>query len=78
MSSNGIRSIWEKGNGIESPSSGYLIGPGDVYGGDYTIYPTHDPSNSHAMATINVLATPTVGSSSVCFLFTSSSLKITM
>lgn len=33
---------------------GYLVGPGDVYGGDYTIY-NDDPSQEHAMATIRVV-----------------------
>jgi hypothetical protein len=62
MSPTGIRSVWEKKDDPEDSSRmvGYLIGPGDVYGGDYTIYPTHDPSTSHALATVNVLPTPTV------------------
>jgi hypothetical protein len=62
MSPTGIRSVWEKKDDSKDPSprSGYLIGPGDVYGGDYTIYPTHDPSTSHALATVNVLPAPTV------------------
>ena len=61
MSPTGIRSVWEKNESRNiSPPSGYLIGPGDVYGGDYTIYPTHDPSTSHALATINVLSASTV------------------
>lgn len=57
----GIRSVWEKKNESDSESlTGYLVGPGDVYGGDYTLYPTPDPSTSHAIATINVLPTPDV------------------
>lgn len=40
---------------------GYLVGPGHVYGGDYNIYDKgKDPSSSHSMATIRVLAKPTV------------------
>ena len=34
---------------------GYFIGPGDVYGGDYTIYRGGDPSNSHSTATVRVV-----------------------
>jgi tRNA-intron lyase len=34
---------------------GYFIGPGDVYGGDYSLYKTGDPSNSHSIATVRVL-----------------------
>lgn len=34
---------------------GYFVGPGDVYGGDYTIYRGGDPSNSHSTATIRVV-----------------------
>jgi tRNA splicing endonuclease len=62
MSPSGIRTLWEVNNRSESPR-GYLIGPGDVYGGDYAIYPTDDPSTSHAVATISVVTntvTPTV------------------
>jgi tRNA intron endonuclease, catalytic C-terminal domain len=34
---------------------GYFVGPGDVYGGDYTIYRGGDPSNSHSTATVRVV-----------------------
>ncbi len=33
----------------------YFIGPGDVYGGDYTIYRGGDPSNAHSTATVRVV-----------------------
>ena len=33
----------------------YFVGPGDVYGGDYTIYRGGDPSNSHSTATVRVV-----------------------
>ena len=36
-------------------NKGYFVGPGDVYGGDYTIYKGGDPSNSHSVATIRVI-----------------------
>ena len=35
--------------------SKYFIGPGDVYGGDYTIYRGGDPSNAHSTATVRVV-----------------------
>jgi hypothetical protein len=67
LSPCGIRSVWEakSGQDLSRPGTvgGYLIGPGDVYGGDYVIYPTDDPSTSHAVATISVVTntvTPTV------------------
>ena len=54
-SSNGIRSIWDSNSSSSSPLfEGYLIGSGDIYGGNYTIYPTLDPSSSHAIATISI------------------------
>jgi tRNA splicing endonuclease len=33
----------------------YFVGPGDVYGGDYSIYRGGDPSNSHSTATVRVV-----------------------
>jgi hypothetical protein len=33
---------------------GYLIGPGDVYGGDYVLYKGHDPSTTHSIGTVYV------------------------
>lgn len=31
-----------------------MVGPGDVYGGDYVLYKGKDPSQSHSIATILV------------------------
>ena len=55
-SSNGIRSIWDSNSSSSSSPlfEGYLIGSGDIYGGNYTIYPTLDPSSSHTIATISI------------------------
>ena len=33
----------------------YFVGPGDVYGGDYSIYRGGDPSNSHSTATVRIV-----------------------
>lgn len=33
---------------------GYVLGGGDVYGGDYTIYKDGDPSTTHSLATVRI------------------------
>ena len=38
----------------------YFVGPGDVYGGDYTIYRGGDPSNAHSTATVRVVRQRTI------------------
>ncbi len=64
VSPRGIRRVWESRLSPElvssttSESCGYLLGPADVYGGDYTVYPTLNPSISHAIATIAVVFPP--------------------
>lgn len=32
----------------------YFLGPGDIYGGDYTIYKGSSPADSHSTATVRV------------------------
>ena len=41
---------------------GYMVGPGAVYGGDYSIYKTADPSKAHSIATVRVIQRPTITS----------------
>jgi hypothetical protein len=41
---------------LPATAAGYLIGPADVYGGDYTLYKTADPSQSHSVATVRIVA----------------------
>lgn len=39
---------------------GYFIGPGDSYGGDYTLYKGGNPSTSHSIATVLIAPTHSV------------------
>jgi tRNA splicing endonuclease len=32
----------------------FVLGPGDVYGGDYTLYKDGDPSSTHSIATVRI------------------------
>ena len=34
---------------------GYFIGPGDGYGGDYSLYKGTDPTESHSIATLRII-----------------------
>ncbi len=35
--------------------SGYFVGPGDNFGGDFTLYPGEDPATAHAVATVRII-----------------------
>lgn len=46
---------------LDLVKQGYLVGPGQLYGGDYNVYERgKDPSSSHSVATIRALGTPKV------------------
>lgn len=36
-------------------AEGYMVGPADVYGGDYSLYKTTDPSKAHSVATVRLI-----------------------
>jgi len=43
----------------------HFIGPGDIYGGDYTLYKGDSPADSHSHATVQVIRSHLISSKNV-------------